>query len=318
MPANRGRAATTELRRRILRTWSLGAMRPSNRVITIDTLVLDLLHYLLRRGDLTWPHRHTDLRVLDKWSTAHRHTRTTTKQTLTIRGSTIVTTKVASAREVRITSVPDRDNILAGTCTHENVRAVAADALTDPQLAAILGAHLAATVSSLLVDEVFDANQLDLDLISLARRHGAAVTLIGDPRQALYEFRGARTALITGFVANSGLRTYRLTRSFRFRSPHCVALARNLRDRKPVTVPARDGAAVDVVLAHEWKDLWTAGGDILPMSFNNPTTVERAAAPLLADLVTTAAFGQPAVYAEESYRMLDITNPPPAPGCARG
>ncbi|MEV4201350.1 UvrD-helicase domain-containing protein [Micromonospora globbae] len=303
------RAATWELRRRIVRTWGLGALRPPNRVVTIDTLLLELLHHLLRRGELTWPQGHADLRVLDKWSTAHPHTRTTTKQTLTVRDRTIVRTRVKDSLEVRITGPAYWENILAGTCTHDDVRAVVAAALSDRHLAAFLGGYLAATLRGLLIDEVFDANQLDLDLISLARHHGVTVTLIGDPWQALYEFRGARTHLINGFVTAQGLRTYRLTRSFRFRSPHCVALTRDLRDRKPVAVPPRDGAALDVVLAHEWKTLWAAGGDVLPMSFNSPNTVERAAATLLADLVTSAAFGQHAVFAEESYRLLGITDP---------
>lgn len=54
------------------------------------------------------------------------------------------------------------------------------------------------SVGHVVVDEVFDANPLDLALVILACDAGIAVTLIGDPSQALYGFRGARPDLVPG------------------------------------------------------------------------------------------------------------------------
>jgi DNA helicase II / ATP-dependent DNA helicase PcrA len=304
------RAATWELRQRILRAWGPGALCHPNRVVTIDTLLLDLLHHLLRRAELTWPGGHTNLHVLDSWNTALRHAFTSQKQTLVLNGRKLITTQVRRPElKLRIVQGPYRESICAGICTHDDVRAALTAALANPQLADIIGGLLADTLTHVLVDEVFDANHLDVQLLDLACRHGVAVTAIGDPWQALYEFRGAQTHLISALVAERGLRTYRLTHSFRFHSPQVITLTRDLRERRPVTVPLRNNADLDVILASEWKTLWTVGSGVLPLSFGSPKTVEKAAATLLLDLVTRAKLGRSAVFVEEAYKLLGITDP---------
>lgn len=303
------KAATGELRRRILRTWGPGALRHPNRVVTIDTLLLDLLHHLLEHTDLTWPGGHIRLDVRDSWNTALAHTYTEQKQTLVLDGRQLIPSVTEEPpRRSRITAAPYRQNIRAGICTHDDVRAALTAALTDPQLADVVGRHLGNTLASMLVDEVFDANHLDIKLLELARTNGVTVTVIGDPWQALYEFRGARIQLINTFVTDHGLRTYRLTRSFRFRTPQVIDLTHDLRNRRSVTVPPRDGAELNMILAAEWETLWTAGNDVLPLSIPSPNTVEKAAATLLVDLVTHAKFGRPAVFTAEAYRLLEITD----------
>ena len=42
------------------------------------------------------------------------------------------------------------------------------------------------TIKSLIVDEVFDGNLVDLRIVWLAAAAGVPTTLIGDPWQALY------------------------------------------------------------------------------------------------------------------------------------
>jgi UvrD/REP helicase N-terminal domain len=54
------------------------------------------------------------------------------------------------------------------------------------------------TARALVVDEVFDANRLDLAIVELAMESGLEVTIIGDPWQALYGFRGARPEDVRG------------------------------------------------------------------------------------------------------------------------
>jgi DNA helicase II / ATP-dependent DNA helicase PcrA len=60
---------------------------------------------------------------------------------------------------------------------------------------------LRATTGVLIVDEVFDANSLDVDLIVLAGQTDIHTTLIGDPWQALYEFRGAQPERVPQLIA---------------------------------------------------------------------------------------------------------------------
>ena len=76
-------------------------------------------------------------------------------------------------------------SVYRGICTHDEVRAVAAAPATG-DIAEDIVARLQATTRGLIVDEVFDANHLDLDVVELAMRAGIDVTIIGDPWQALY------------------------------------------------------------------------------------------------------------------------------------
>jgi len=85
--------------------------------------------------------------------------------------------------------------LAAGVCTHGEIRQVLAAALEEPGLHAVLSEYLAVTLEAVVVDEVFDADGLDLQIVRLVCEAGIPVTLIGDPWQALYGFRGARPEL---------------------------------------------------------------------------------------------------------------------------
>jgi DNA helicase-2/ATP-dependent DNA helicase PcrA len=69
------RAATYNLRRRVLRLWGPSALRWPNRIVTLDTIMSGLLHDLLRAGLLRWPNQGTlwpdgqvELGVHDSWA----------------------------------------------------------------------------------------------------------------------------------------------------------------------------------------------------------------------------------------------------------
>ena len=52
------RSATYELQQRVRKTWGQTALRWPNRIVTIDTLLYELLEYLLRTGQILWPNGH--------------------------------------------------------------------------------------------------------------------------------------------------------------------------------------------------------------------------------------------------------------------
>ena len=60
--------------------------------------------------------------------------------------------------------------------------------------------YIRTSMKALIVDEVFDGDWLDLAIVHLAAAAGIPSTLIGDPWQALYEFRGARPELVSKIV----------------------------------------------------------------------------------------------------------------------
>jgi DNA helicase-2/ATP-dependent DNA helicase PcrA len=167
---------------------------------------------------------------------------------------------------------------------------------------------------ALIVDEVFDANDLDMAVIELAINAGVAVTLVGDPWQALYVFRGARPEAVPDLVRRTGMRTLPLTRSFRWQDDAQRDLADRLRNGAPVILPSdrREGAdcGVDVVLGLFWKPLWEAGNNVLPLAFHAfKGGSEEAAATLLLNHLTRNILSEDATYLRDALTALAIEDP---------
>jgi DNA helicase-2/ATP-dependent DNA helicase PcrA len=72
----------------------------------------------------------------------------------------------------------------------------------------------------LLVDELQDANTAQLDLVLMLAGPAANVTVVGDPDQGIYDFRGASSANVARFeAAHPGIRRIVLRRNYRSRAP---------------------------------------------------------------------------------------------------
>lgn len=195
------RSATWELRTRVQRIWGPRAVQLPHRILTLDALICDLVHVLLVNGHVGWPGEHTILDVRDTWK-ALVATSWSNRETIVV----VVAGRVV-VQAMRVDSSADRPapegirgKMQAGICTHEEVRTVLEYALAEAPMREAVAVYLAASTRSLIVDEVFDANPLDLAVVQLARDAGIDVTLIGDPWQALYRFRGARPELVPGMV----------------------------------------------------------------------------------------------------------------------
>jgi DNA helicase-2/ATP-dependent DNA helicase PcrA len=306
------RSATWSLWRRVQRIWGPSAVVWPHRVVTLDTIMSDLLHDLLGCGLLRWPNGHTTLSVHDSWTSFSSTFWTRTAYALRLRnGGVEIRTGLTGKSSSRVPATIITPYLEAGTCTHEDVRSVLEQALTDGQCADRVRNRLAATMRALIVDEVFDANDLDIAVIELAINAGVAVTLVGDPWQALYVFRGARPEAVPDLLLRTGMRTLPLTRSFRWQDDIQRDLADRLRDGKPVTLPS-DGPlgadlAVDVVLGLFWKNLWEVGSKVLPLAFHAfKGGSEEAAATLLLNHLTRNIFSEDATYLRDALTALAI------------
>lgn len=306
------RAATWELRTRVQRLWGPRAVRTPHRILTLDTLICDLVHVLLVTGHVVWPGGHTALDVRDTWK-ALLVTRWSNQEAIVV----IVGGRVLG-HSIRVDDSANRPapaeirgKMQAGVCTHEEVRTVLEHALAEAPMRAALTAYVAASIRSLIVDEIFDANPLDLDVVQLAHDAAVDVTLIGDPWQALYRFRGARPELVPGMVEHNQMLTRSLLQSFRWRSDSQAELARQLRAGEPTTLPpAGPDQVPDVVLATEWKHLWDLDARILPLAFGAAKgNVEEAGGTLLLDFATRSLLGVGAVYAGDAFATLHIEDP---------
>jgi DNA helicase-2/ATP-dependent DNA helicase PcrA len=191
-----------------------------------------------------------------------------------------------------------------GRCTHEDLRDVLIAALRRDDLQAAVRNYLAATVDHLVIDEVFDANRLDLALAALCCDAGLAVTIIGDPWQALYGFRGAKPDLVPSVIAGWGFESLPLSQSFRFRTEEMGTLAQALRASEPVSVPS-DGPH-DVALASRWDALWSGPAHVLPLSFGRTTNQNDAAVILLLDHLVRSCLSEHAIFLPESLILLGL------------
>jgi DNA helicase-2/ATP-dependent DNA helicase PcrA len=216
--------------------------------------------------------------------------------------------------DAKMRPVPDAfaEALAAGVCTHEEIRRVLAFAFRDANVVAALRQHIAQSVRSLIVDEVFDANSLDIEVIKLVLATGVDVTLIGDPWQALYGFRGARPDLVPGLLSTANVSTLKLTKSFRWRTDEQAALADDLRGGRPVTLQTivEEGifsTGVDVVLAALWDDLWSAGRSVLPIAWGSAKgNIVESATTLLLNQVISILFGMKATYLADALSTLRI------------
>jgi DNA helicase II / ATP-dependent DNA helicase PcrA len=313
------RAATHNLRRRVQRLWGPRAAAWPHRIITLDTIMCELLHDLLRAGLLEWPNQaalwpdgSVALDVHDSWASFSGSTWNRTTYTLAVVNRRIVAKEGftrTSSSSVPATEIVPR--LRRGICTHQDVRDVVVQALREKSCADYIQQRLRSTMRAIIVDEVFDANDLDIAIIEAALTAGVAVSLVGDPWQALYVFRGARPDVVPELLKRANVRVLPLTRSFRWRSDEQRDLATALRQGRGVVLPVRPpGSGVedlDVVLALWWKNLWDLGASVLPLAFRGfKGGYEEAAATLLLNHLARAVFNLDAVYLGDALTALAV------------
>jgi DNA helicase-2/ATP-dependent DNA helicase PcrA len=113
----------------------------------------------------------------------------------------------------------------------DNSRITYTDMLYDTVLAIQSTPALVNLVSNkmdiVLVDEYQDTNDLQHALLSFIAGDRAKVTVVGDPDQTIYEFRGAKPEYIIEGFSQQFSGTIKLNLSYSFRYGHCVSLLAN-------------------------------------------------------------------------------------------
>ncbi|MBA0124497.1 ATP-dependent helicase [Haloechinothrix sp. YIM 98757] len=306
------RSATQEFRIRVQQRWGTRAVGWPHDIKTLDSLHCELVRHLLVTGTLRWPGGHTELKVLDIWrgqrGARYLQPNQGWRRVATLHGRdvTSVGTHITRPGYGIGTKQHFETHLANGLCTHEEIRAVLQAALSRDDLRQVLADYLRNTTRSLIVDEVFDANDLDVDLILLAGKSGLRTTLIGDPWQALYEFRGAQPDLVPQLVKSQGYLSLPVTESFRFATHEMRHIAIELRAGRGVAVEDGSAGEVDVVLAPEWGMLWQSDARVLPLSFGRVDNQTEAGIILLLDQVVTERFDRRAIFAPEAMALLGL------------
>jgi DNA helicase II / ATP-dependent DNA helicase PcrA len=305
------RSARGELYERVMRRWGSAAMRWPHKVWTLDHLHAALVQHLLASGALRWPGGHTQLEIVDTWrghagsrplpAGAYRCGLYVDSGQVRIGGTT-----AAPATHAFSAAKKYRERLEDGLCTHEEIRQVLSSAIQKGSpLEGIVSDFLKGTISSLIVDEVFDGNRLDLRIVHAAATKGVPTTLIGDPWQALYAFRGAAPNLVPSVVTALGFTACPITESFRFQTGAMQSMAATLRLRQPVSVGAGASDRCDVVLASEWARLWGCTS-VLPLSFGQVTNRVDAAMAILLDHVVAQRFKRLSSFGPDAEVMLGL------------
>lgn len=175
-----------------------------------------------------------------------------------------------------------------GAVSHEDVRSILRAALQLDDIQRVAADWLSESYRALVIDEVYDADDLDLYIAYLAAEAGLSVTLIGDPWQALYKWRGAKPEVVDKLLSGTSeqFKAYEQPESFRFRGDQMPQLAIDLRAGLGASLPKVDSSQIDVALARNWTQLWSVGDNILPLSFHTVNNATDAALNLLLDVVT--------------------------------
>lgn len=196
------RAAAAELRRRINLRWGTNCIRPAHRVVTFDHLHVDLLTHLLSEGKLTWPESTTILDVRDDYRgfKGFRFLKDGDyKRFATLDNNHFVTSDSQKVGKpcMGIRDKRDHQTILkSGIVSHEDVRSILRTAMHTAELQQVAADWLSASYRAVIIDEVYDADDLDLYVAYLAAEAGLSITLIGDPWQTLYKWRGAKPEVV--------------------------------------------------------------------------------------------------------------------------
>ena len=308
-------AATSEMRQRIVDRWGPGVIAGRSRVRTIDNELSRILGYLLRSNHIQWPGGLTAIEPLDSCDRHPAWTYSNDPRHFTWQPELVedqIRPVKVKAKHRRITKAGMVDLLERGVCTHDDVRRILASAMQNSELRTTLKNYRRATVAHFIVDEVFDADAVDLELIRLHCEAGVPTTVAGDHWQALYEFRNAVPSDVAGLVgAHAGPHRFHhvpVTKSHRFCNGELAALASNLRGGS-CTVPVDDGVLpVQVVIGRWWKHLWAGPAWVLPLSFGSRISNKTDALfALLLDHIAYEQFGERGRYQAEALMELEAT-----------
>lgn len=296
------RSAVGELRSRITARWGHRAVELPNLVTTFDDFHVRVLYHLLDLGLVTWPGGHKRINVIDdfrgidsdyRWlitGSYRRYAGCGTDGVITSLSERIAKPKFGFGRKGPHLSV-----LGGGTSSHDDVRRALRSVLKHvPGARDAVVAWIAANYRHVVVDEIYDADELDIFIcMSVADTTTTSLTIVGDPWQALYDWRGATPEKVgTYLLENYPFVPYEQERSFRFATKQTIELARALRAGEGVTVQPVPSTSVDVALGRNWTTLWTVGDNVLPLAFRTINNRIDAALNLLLDEVTRTKLGR--------------------------
>ena len=156
-------------------------------------------------------------------------------------------------------------------------------------------------------------NPLDIAVVRSAIHAGVPITIVGDPWQSLYEFRGSSPKKVRALLNANDFERIDMPGTHRYTTPEMRTLSGNLFDGSPFQVKAfTEGDEFDVVLAHDWGALWGEQSiPVLPAGI--PSKIDRGKMAccfiLLVNKIVRAQFGHDASGLAEAKRAIGVDEP---------
>lgn len=306
------RAAVAELGGRIAARWGLAATQLPNVVTTFDELHVRIMHHLINRKVLNWPGGHSAVTVLDEYRGRHGFRFLQAKNWKRIascdaRGQVISQSRQLAAPEYGIGNANHhRAALEEGFASHEDVRTILRQATALDGVIDVIQGWLSSNFRHIIIDEIYDADELDLWMAGAAGAVGTHLTIVGDPWQALYEWRGATPEKVQVLIDSFPFQEFEQPESFRFQGPQMPELSKSLRASAPVTIPRHTSDVVDVALARRWADLWNVGDNVLPLAFRTIGNAIDGILNLLLDEVTRRKLGRDSFGKQSACVVLGI------------
>ena len=278
--------ATTIVQRAIRQRWGHASLSWPHRAQTFDSVFRAILDFLLRSHALEWPRKLRTIDAIDEWQNLTRAPALNPFEWVPCLSKGQVgcrKRRVEPGRYVVTARKRLMPQLERGCCTHDAVRDLVREAVANPTLRLRVIEFLQTICSCVLVDEAFDANEADVQLLKLFVDAGCSLSLVGDPWQALYGFRDAKPELLQSVLLDPlNFEHQVLEECFRFDSPAVIDLMSRLRTGEACpTIGSLE--TPDVVLAPEWKLLWDTAPNVLPLAFGQVRTKIDAVLVLLLD-----------------------------------
>lgn len=301
------RSAAAELRDRIEALWGSVAVVWPHSVGTIDDFYRRLVGHLLAERLVYLPGYQTRLEVRDAWTADDGWSNTKGEWEINLLGVDVVVDRIVhGSGEGFVSSQAAQAHLDRATCTHSEIRLILTRALEDESLRSRLTDYLHGCIKAVIIDEVYDGNDTEAKFMALFAQAGLHLTVIGDPRQVLYEFRGSDPKKIEQAAAALKMTGRSLCRSHRF-GPAVKPIVDALYDQEPLTVEEleeHDPPQVDVMLSSEWRTLWKVRENVMPLRRGKVKTPVDAALHMLIDACAVRGTGFRGASVADAERIL--------------
>lgn len=300
------RSASAELRSRITQRWGGTALSWPALASTFDELLRSILRDLLARELLHWPGGRVQLEIHETWrrfpNTKQQGRDDSPLRAVADAAGNVVSAPLGGWPKPKVYFViADRylERLAEGQATHDEVRSVLDSVMGDGDLdlTAEIGRFLSTNFAHLIVDEAFDLNRLDGRVLAVAAEAGVQLTLVGDPWQSIFEWRGSAPRDVERFIEDHDFVPFEVVSSHRYKSDEMKALATRLVRGEAFQVSAvEQGRLPNVVLADRWRALWCSDElPILPCGLGRvDRTTGSAALTLLLNDLTLELFNEAA------------------------